>query len=332
MWNKNFKRMKITKLIAFIIGSVIFLTSCQRDLDEVVTNPVNPGNIDYWYNNIPDTASSTLLRDELRPELELDSFQVTPGTVTVFGNPIGLQVTVAGGDLVSGISQSYQGIVSLRSKLVKKKGDMIRWGLSSSSNNELLVSGMLFYTSFEGNGGPLTIAPNKSIIGSSPDTPVLQSMKTYHGQTFINGNNSWLPGVDTSLNFVQSANNYYRIFTNNQGWNMAGLVYNNATTPSTNLSLVLPANFTNANTIAYISFNEMRSVLPLTGNAITRKFTAAAVPGNLPITVTVMSKIGNNYYLAQSLVTTDAQNNTQTITLTPAASSLQEINSFLDTL
>ena len=324
--------MKITKLFAFIIGSVIFLTSCQRDLDEVVTNPVNPGNIDYWYNNIPDTASSTLLRDELRPELELDSFQITPGTVTVFGNPIGLQVTVAGGDLVSGISQSYQGIVSLRSKLVKKKGDMIRWGLSSSSNNELLVSGMLFYTSFEGTGGPLTIAPNKSIIGSSPDTPVLQSMKTYHGQTFINGNNSWLPGVDTSLNFVQSANNYYRVFTNNQGWNMAGMVYNNATTPSTNLSLALPANFTNANTIAYISFNDMRSVLPLTGNAITRKFTASAVPGNLPITVTVMSKIGNNYYLAQSLVTTDAQNNTQTITLTPAASSLQEINSFLDTL
>lgn len=323
--------MKITKLFTFILGPVIFLTSCQRDLDEVVTNPVNPGNADYWYNNIPDTASSNLLRDELRPSLDSDSFQVTPGTVTVFGNPIGLQVTVAGGDLVSGISQSYQGTVFLQSKLVKTKGDMIRWGLSSISNNQLLESGIHFYTSFEGNGGPLTIAPNKSIIGSSPDTPVLQSLKTYHGQAFNNGNNSWLPATDTLLNFVQSANNYYRVFTNNQGWNMAGMVFSGAVAPSTILSLVLPPNFTNANTIAYLSLTEKRSVLPLTGNAVTRKF-SATVPGNLPVTVTVMSKIGNNYYMAQSQVVTDAQSSTQTVTLSPAASSLQAINSFLDTL
>lgn len=331
LWNKNFKRMKITKLFTFIFGLVILLTGCQRDLDEIVTNPVNPGNPDFWYTNIPDTASSSLLRDEIRPELERDSFQLNPGSVTVFGSPFELQVTVTGGALVSGVSQTYQGTVYLNSKLVKKKGDMIRWGLTSLGNNELLMSGMLFYTSFEGSSGPLTIGTNKNIIAATLDTPILQSLKTYHGQAFINGNNSWLQGTDSSLNYTESANNFYSVFTNNQGWNMAGMAYSNAATPSTALSLALPSSFTNANTIAYISVNNMRSVIPMTGNAVTRKFTAA-VPGNLPVTVIVMSKIGNTYYLAQSQLTTDAQNNTQTITISPAASGLQEINSFLDTL
>ena len=98
----------------------------------------------------------------------------------------------------------------------------------------------------------------------------------------------------------------------------------------------MPAYYTNANTVAYTVFNEMRSVIGMYGNETTRKFGTGKLPSNKQVTVVIISKQGDDYYLGhqQALTNTPVPGSIgdQQVTVTPVKTSIENIIAYLDTL
>ena len=97
----------------------------------------------------------------------------------------------------------------------------------------------------------------------------------------------------------------------------------------------LASYFTNSNTIAYTVFRDFRSVVGMYGDVNSRKFSTGLLPVGKQVTVVVISKQGNDFFIGSQNVTTatSASNpGEQTVAVTPVKKSLAEIISFLNTL
>ena len=319
------KNVMFISLLSFLIG----MSACQRDIDNIVPGPSGEN---VWFNSIPDTASVWNLKTTLQPSYDTGSFTISLGATSIFTNIAGLQVYVQGGNIQNGAGQFYTGQVNVLSKLVKKRGDFIKWGMSTKQNDQLLVSAGAFFTDMRSDSGQLYIAPNRNILCSFADTPFTQNMNVFHGSSPAF---SWQVPMDSTLNYVVPANTEYRVFTNHMNWNMSAYKFANTAAGVTALSLNLPDHFTNGNSIAYITFNDIKSVVAMEGNAVSRKFRAGNIPATQQVTVTVISKIGPVYYMGSSQVVTTATTvpgTYQEVSLSPAPSTFTEIINYLGTL
>jgi hypothetical protein len=93
--------------------------------------------------------------------------------------------------------------------------------------------------------------------------------------------------------------------------------------------------FTNANTVAFTVFKDVRSVIAMKGNISTRKFMTGKLPVGKHVTVVVISKLGDDYYLGyESAVTQIPASNVtiQHVRVVPIKKSLPEILAYLSTL
>ena len=102
----------------------------------------------------------------------------------------------------------------------------------------------------------------------------------------------------------------------------------------TMLSVKLPANYTNTNTTAYISFNNIECVAALKANVALRSFTSPLLPTNKPVTIIILSKQAGDYYLGmqQTTTTLNSTNPSATIFITPVKKSLEYVKTFLNSL
>ena len=101
-------------------------------------------------------------------------------------------------------------------------------------------------------------------------------------------------------NTVESANYGYNIKSNQLQWVNCGRFYGDTTNANkTTLAITLPPNLTNANTLAYVVVNNMRSVIPMVGIVATKEFVATKIAAGLNVTIVTISKDGNFYYLGQ---------------------------------
>ena len=97
----------------------------------------------------------------------------------------------------------------------------------------------------------------------------------------------------------------------------------------------LPAHFTNANTSVYLVFNEMRTVVGMYGEPTVKKFISGKVPVGKPITIVVISKQGNDYYLGKQISNSGLNvtgNSNQSVPITPIKTGLADIKAYLGTL
>jgi hypothetical protein len=128
----------------------------------------------------------------------------------------------------------------------------------------------------------------------------------------------------------------YEIYTKQQRWiSLATLFDANITSPRVKVNADIASYFTNANTIAYIVFKDLRSVVAMRPDLSTRKFITGKLPVGKAITVVVISKQGNDYYLgSESAVTQNPASNPsmQQVHIVPIKKSLPQILSFLNTL
>ena len=87
----------------------------------------------------------------------------------------------------------------------------------------------------------------------------------------------------------------------------------------TTLSVKLPSNYTNNNTICYAAFNTVECVAGFKTNVDLRTFISPLLPVNKAITVVVISKQAGDYYLGtfQTTTTIGAGSPTSTIFITP---------------
>ena len=97
----------------------------------------------------------------------------------------------------------------------------------------------------------------------------------------------------------------------------------------------MDTHFTNANTIVFTVFKEMRSVAAMKAEASSHKFISGKLPVGKQITVVAISKMGEDYYLGyESAVTQIPVTNPllQHVRVAPVKKSLAEILTYLGSL
>ena len=321
----------------YIFNTGIFLlaiifSACQKDLDMFVADPV-AGPDSTWYNTITGSMPVATLKEDIKIPVSKDSF--TFGTVvTNVTTASGMQCIFPPGSLMNN-GQLVTGNINLETYLLKKKGDMIRMGTPTVSNNRLLVSGGELFIRLLKDGSELQVSPQSLIRINYDDAPIFQQMRLFYGDESNPSAFNWLPVTDSAGNNVIPSIQSYQILTNRLRWLNCDYFYDTTGSAQTIVSPVLPSNYTNANSMAYLVFNDMRSVVPLYGNATTRRFRTGNLPVNKPVTLIVISKQGDNYFLGHEDAITSGNSGTiaiQDITVTPVITSLNNIKAYLDSL
>lgn len=321
------KKIFIYSFIIIAIGS-----SCQKDLDMFVPDPV-AGPDSTWFNTLSSGMPVASLKASLMLASNKDSIQLT-GTSASITTGAGLQCTFPGNSIITGANTPVTGMIKLESYLLQKKGDMIRMGTPTTSNGRVLVSGGEFFVRLTKDGNELQMAPGATVNIRYADAQPIQAMSLFFGSEVNPAVFDWLPNMDT-INRVYALSQTYEVLSNRLRWINCDMFYDTTGIPQTIVSAGLAAQYTNANTVAFTVFDDMRSVVGMYGNATTRKFSTGRLPINKPITVIVISKQGNDYYLGHQQVTTVGNSGTvgaQTVPVTPVLTSLANIISYLDNL
>jgi len=317
------------------------LSSCQKDLDLFVPD-LTGGYDSTWHNTLSNTMPVAALKTALLLPTYKDSFDLNSSSASIMTGS-GLQCEFDPGSIVTSANIPVTGRVYIETQLLKTKGNMIRMGTPTISNGRLLVSGGELFIRLTQNGNELQIQQQTQQVAGAHynikynDPQPSSLMKIFYGDATDPNAFNWLPNVDTS-NFLAISNQpsgSYLIHTNQLNWINCDYFYDTAGIPQTNVSVVLPANYTNANSIAFIAFNDIHSVVGMYGNATTKKFSSGRLPANKEITVVVISKQGNDYFLGHTQAFTTGSSgtvNSQQVTITPVISSLANINIYLDSL
>ena len=264
-----------------------------------------------------------------------DSIQLNSNTAYLV-TPFGLNCGFPPHSVQSMAGQVITGTVQVEVMLVKKKGDMIRLNLPTTSNGRLLVSGGEVYIRLKKDNQELQLAPNARIYLSYPaDQPVNTQMKLFMGIESNSFPLNWYPNSDPVNNTINITSQNYEIQTNHLHWISTDYFYDTANLTRVAVTADMANYFTNSNTIAFTVFKDFRSVVGMYGDISTRSFSTGRLPGGKAITVVVISKQGNDYFLGYvNAVTTYANGGSavQQLVVKPVIKLLPDILNFLNSL
>ena len=322
---------KYTSLLLLL--AAFLLNACQKDLDEFIPDPGQVTGPDTsWYAATTAAMPVAVLKNNLLIQPVSDSFDVTNSPVSLVF-PSGLQCAFPPHSLVSNTSQPVTGKAELETILLTKKGDIVRMGTPTISDGKLLISGGEFFIRAKKNGDELQLAPNVRVNVHYPDPSPSPLMKIFNGDGSNPQQFNWIKNYDSLCN-VSVGNQHYEIVSRNLHWINCDYFYD-TTVARTHIAAGLPLQYTNANTIVYMVFNDIRSVIAMYGSITLHKFISSSVPIGEAVTIIVISKQGDDYYMGHQNVGTStppAGANTQLVPLTPVKVSLAAIKQYLDTL
>ena len=326
--------MKRKILSGLLIATGFLLNACQKDIDVFIPDAGQLNGPDTsWYSSITATMPVTSLKNNLAADFYHDSIQVNANNAYIV-TPSGLQCGFPPNCCVSNTGQAITGSVQVELMLIKNKGEMIRMNKPTASNGRLLVSGGEIFIRLKKDGNEVQLAPNKRILIRYPDVPLSTQMKFFAGDESNAERFNWLPVTDT-LNTVGVGTQFYEINTNHLRWINCDYFYDTTGISRVTVTADLEAYFTNANTMAFTVFKDLRSVVGMYGDISTRKFSTGKIPAGKAITVVVLSKQGNDYFLGSEHTVTALPTSgaaTQHVVVKPVKRSLAEILNFLNTL
>ena len=325
----------IRKIIFYtLLIATVALSSCQKDLDLFIPDPIT-GYDSTWHNTLDNSMPVAGLKTKLSLPVYKDSFELNTASVTITTGA-GLQCIFNAGSILTSANVPVTGKIYLETHLLKKKGDIIRMGTPTISDGHLLVSGGEFFIRLTKDGNELHLAQNEPVHIHYDDSPVSSLMNIFNGEETNPAGFNWLPNMDTLNNQVfPLSQSTYEIISNQLHWINCDYFYDTTGVPETIVSANLPSNYTNANTVAYTVFNDMRSVVGMYGNAATRKFSSGKLPAGKIITLVIISKQGDDYYLGHEAVTITGSPGTindQQVNVTPVITSLDNIKAYLNSL
>ena len=162
-------------------------------------------------------------------------------------------------------------------------------------------------------------------------TYISSAMKLFNGEDISSLWCNWKQCADTLSNFnkiVTSADGY-EFYTDRLNWMNCNYYYAIGVDDSVKISVKLPSSFTNFNTLAYVVFNDFVSVLPISGDAATKKFISTSVPAGKSVTVVTITKEGNFFYLGHNgFVTNKSSSLYQNTNVNPQRVSLNELREY----
>lgn len=319
----------------FLISAAFLLNACQKNIDVFVPDPGQNNTADTaWNNTISATAPVFSLHNTLLLQPVKDSFEVGANAVTII-TANGVQITFPPNCCVGGTGQAITGKVYAEVLLIKKKGDMVLMNKPTSSNGRVLVSGGELFISLSKNGQPVLLAPNAKIQIRYADVLPSPQMKLFVGDETVPARFNWLPAPDSINNFVNAGQQFYEITTNHLRWINCDYFYDTTGITRSTVSTSLPANYTNANTTAFLVFKDINAVMAMHADVPEKRFLSTKIPNGKLAVVVVLSKQGNDYFLAKETITTGVNVTTANnlkILLTPVKTSLADIKLYLSTL
>ena len=324
---KNF----LTLLALFFVFS--FLVSCQKKVDSFVPDGLQSAPDTTWQTVIAANAPVIVLKNDLRIAKVTDSFSYNNTGIVYNSGSFSLGIPT--NSLVNAAGAFPSGFVSRQSLLVQRKGDFISMSMPTVSNDRLLISGGAFFLGLKNNNADLSVAPGNSLTVKYNNSATVSGMKVYNGAETGNNGFNWTENTDIVYNKVNVSLTGYEVLINGMQWIQSAYLFDTTGIPETSFSLKLPSNYTNANTVAYVVFNDMQCVTGLTGNAAQHKFITGDLPVNRPITIVVISKQADDYYLGTQQTVTAAPSSgmgSQEIVITPVRKSLAFVNSYLGNL
>lgn len=326
--------MKRKTIIHVFIAGIFLLGACEKNTDIFVPDSGQPNGQDTtWQNTVTPAMPVSDLRTSLLFDPYVDSIEVNSNVATII-TPSGLQVNFPPNSCVSTAGQPVTGKVQVELMLIKKKGDMIRLDKPTTYADSLLVSSGQVFVRLKKNGQAVQLAPGLKINIRYSDVPMSSLVKFFAGDETNTQHFNWLPNPDVNNNILSVGSQFYEIYTNRLRW-ISGSYFFNITSPArVRVSAEIAPYFTNANTIAFTVFKDYRSVVAMPGNVSQRKFSTIELPPGKAITVVVISKQVNDYYLGYESAVTLAQatNGTQSVLVKPIKRSLPDILYYLSTL
>lgn len=322
-------------IISVLAAGIFLLNSCQKNTDIFVPDPGQVNGPDTtWQPAVTASMPVSVLKNSLLLAPYSDSIEVNANIATV-STPFGVQVNFPPNCCVSTTGQPLTGKVQVDILVLRKKGDMIRMNRPTTSNDSLQVSAGELFVRLKKDGVPVMLAPNAKINIRYTDLPVNQQMKLFFGDESNPQHFNWLPNNDPANNFINTGTQVYEIYTNHLRWINVAYPYNVAGTATVSVSAEIANYFTNTNTMAFTVLKDFRSVAGMRPELSAKKFISPKLPVGKVITVVVISKQANDYYLGyESAVTMTPTNgtNTQVVSVRPVKRSLPEIVTYLSTL
>jgi hypothetical protein len=318
-------------VIQLLAASLFFLASCQKDSDVFV--PDAGQQLDSaWVGTITSNMQVSTLTSKIAGIFEIAQANTTSDTAV--RNNTGLLIEIPRGALLSAGTE-FTGAYRVEYMLLQKKGDFIRYGVPTSSNRFPLESGgALMLRMFTSTGAAITVNPAKRIYIRYGVDSTRQNMSLYYSSLTPTASLAfnWLPANDGSIVNTWATNTPpakgYVISTARTGWLSVDRLFDNSLA-TTEVGVVLPNLFSNANTAVYMVFKNIRSVVQLSGNPATRIFSFPNIPVNSDVKFVAISKVGDNYYLG---VKDDRVITNFSTFIKPEISSLDKINSLLNSL
>lgn len=322
-------------ILFILITGIVFLVSCKKDTDIFVADKGEiTGPDTSWYNTLTAAMPVTALKSSLAISPDIDSFEVAAASAATITSASGLQLVLPADGCVTPGNQQVSGMVQMQSLLLKRKGDLIRMGTPTVTDNKLLVSGGAFYVGLKKDGAKLQLASGSNISVKYAAASPNNQMQLFNADQSGTDHFSWIANYDLLNNLVVATSDAYEITSNKLNWVHCGRLYDNLGA-STIIDTDMPVNFTNSSTIVYLVFNNINTVTGLYGTASSGKFSSMEVPVGQAATVVVISKQGDYYYLGTKAIVTATPalgSNTQTVSINPVKTSLDGIKNYLGTL
>ncbi|MES2430060.1 MAG: hypothetical protein V4556_03925 [Bacteroidota bacterium] len=324
------KFINLLVVLFFVSG----LISCTKDSDVFIPDPgqiIGPDST--WYADITPGMPVNNLRNILKFAPDIDSVEMDNLSHTIIF-PSGLECTFQERSFVTQTGSPVEGKVGLEAYLLKKKGDLIRMSRPTVSDDRMLISGGTFFIQGKKDGAVLKLGNDKKLYVRYNSNYISSLMKLFNEEDGVQ-QFDWIQCADTTnnLNKVTSTATGYEISTNRLNWMNCNYYYDIHTSDSVKITLKLPPYFTNANTLAYVVFNDHNSVISMPGNANIEKFVSSAVPAGKSVTVVTITKEGNFLYLGHNgFVTNNSSTAYQNVNINPVHVSLDDIKNYLNSL
>ena len=327
--------MKISSILTPLSLFVLILTSCKKDTDAIILNS-GQGLDTTWYTNYNVGMKAVQLKNELSTDFVTDLVTTNSGTnqYTNICNNL-MAISFPYNSIVDISGNPYNGQVVIKSKISTNIGSDINYLKSDNDNdNKLLDNIASFYIAiFDLNNNELYIDSNKniSIVFHYDNPPFMPNL--YFGSESNLLSSIWTTVIASNLNYINLYGDYVIVNFNETGWVSCGKTY--SASQQTKVSINLPVNYTNANTIAYLTVHDRNIALQLQPDVGARQFQSISVPIRLAAKIVVLSKQGNSYFLGHADFNTSSLSTSggyQEITVTPTITSFANMKDYIDSL
>jgi len=296
---------------SILIISVLFAACAKENSDDFYPYPITALKDTVWSNPVPLSAPVHRLMENIAFPPKLDSFNVSAGAnirVSEF-----LQVLIPPFAFAGSAGSTVTGNVKVEIVHLRKKGDLVRFSKPTTSLGRLFHTGGVFFIRAIKDGQELSLAPNAAIKLKFMDPAPSNDMRVLYGAEnvmppFPAGTNpefTWVPANDSSrISTYQQQDTFgnivrgYEMVSKRFRWLAAGVFLDTLQTPRTRLDVLLPLNYTNANTTVFAVFATDRVVVKLNPDINSRSFNTFQLPVGRNINIVSLSKIGDAFYMS----------------------------------